>query len=258
MAVILRTDWGAGPHRAGRISLPVSRLFLHHTVTPQWKGADAARNLQKIAWGRGFADISYSWLIDIIGNQIEGRGWGRQGAHTKGYNSTSHAISLVGNFESDKPPTAMLESLADLVSRHGRQNLGPGKITHGHRDVSQTACPGQHAYSQISNVNRMAADISPPPPQPPPNPEPPSELEFSMFCRLNDKNDAVGVLQIQLRSLGFYDGKIDNAYGPKTSNALLAARKNVGSSAQSGDHYNEWGYWQVQKQIVEKLAGQGG
>lgn len=155
MAVVTRDEWGAGPHRAGKITLPVTRLFLHHTVTPEWTGADAARRLQDIARGRGFADISYSWLVDVDGNEIEGRGWGRQGAHTQGYNSTAHAICLIGNFDRDQVPAAMIRGAANLVRKH--RSRGPGRITHGHRDVGQTACPGRHAYAAIGVINQAAA-----------------------------------------------------------------------------------------------------
>lgn len=165
MSVIRRNEWNAGRHRASMISLPVSRLFLHHTVTPQWIGAHAAKRLQEIAWQRGFADISYSWLVDVRGNLIEGRGWRRQGAHTRGYNSTSHAICLIGNFESSRPPTAMLRGAAQLVAEHGR--YGPDRITHGHRDVGQTSCPGRYAYAQISTINRMARSGLPSPTEEP-------------------------------------------------------------------------------------------
>jgi hypothetical protein len=70
----------------------VGRLFLHHTATPEWTGVDAARRVHQIALDRGFVEVSYSWLIDVAGNQIEGRGWGYQ-AHTVEFNSTAHGIS---------------------------------------------------------------------------------------------------------------------------------------------------------------------
>lgn len=161
MATLTRADWGAGPHRAGTIRTPVSRLFLHHTVTPFWVGAQAARNVQAIARSRGFLDISYSWLTDRQGNEIEGRGWGRQGAHTRGYNSTSHAVSLIGNLEASPLPAGMIRGAVRLVRRHAR--YGP-RITHGHRDVAQTACPGRHAYARIAAIN-AATSGTPTPPQ---------------------------------------------------------------------------------------------
>jgi hypothetical protein len=68
---LTRTQWGAGPHRAGVIPLPVSMLVLHHTVTPFWVGAAAARNVQAIAKSRGFVDISYSALATRADELIE-------------------------------------------------------------------------------------------------------------------------------------------------------------------------------------------
>lgn len=232
MARITRSDWGAGPHRASRISLPVSRLFLHHTVTPEWTGAEAGRKLQQIARQRGFADISYSWLVDVDGNQIEGRGWGRQGAHTKGYNSTSHAISLVGNFQTNQPSDAMIRGAAELVSEHA--GVGPGRITHGHRDVSQTSCPGVHAYNRISEINSLSRD-------------PGAVEEDWMFCEKGDKGQHVGYLELRLRGLGYYDGMIDNSYGPKLAAAVLKMRRAQGSSVDSGDKFNHWAAWQLLK-----------
>jgi hypothetical protein len=182
VAVITRSQWGAGPHRAGTIRLPVSRLFLHHTVTPQWTGAAAGRQLQSIARGRGFIDISYSWLVDVAGNEIEGRGWGRAGAHTAGYNSTAHAISLVGNFDIGPLPAAMIRGVVRLIRNH--RVYGPGRITHSHSDVASTACPGRFARAQIPSMNRSAAGTAPPPP-PPSTPAPPPPERKGFLSALN-------------------------------------------------------------------------
>lgn len=150
MAVITRADWGAGPNRAAPVAPQrKTRTFLHHTVTPQWTGAQAARNLQRIARSRGFADISYSWLADRAGNEVEGRGWHRVGAHTKGYNTTAEAVSLIGNLDGEPVPAPMVAA-ASRLARRSR----PGRITGGHRDVASTACPGRHGYAAIPQVNR--------------------------------------------------------------------------------------------------------
>jgi hypothetical protein len=135
----------------------VGRLFLHHTATPEWTGVDAVRRVHRIALDRGFLEIGYSWLIDVAGNQIEGRGWGFQGAHTVGFNSTAHAISLVGNFEANRVPERMVQAAAGLVRRHGAQRWGPGRTTNVHRDVAPTSCPGRNAIAIVGRVNRIAA-----------------------------------------------------------------------------------------------------
>lgn len=163
MARITRAQWGAGAHRAPVIGTPVRDLFLHHTVTPTWTGAAAARSVQQIALQRGFIDISYSWLVDVRGNEIEGRGWRRQGGHTAGHNSTGHAISLVGNFETSPMTQPMIRAVARLAHEH--RAFGPGRITRPHSAVGSTACPGVHARNQIANINAIAgSDSAGPPP----------------------------------------------------------------------------------------------
>lgn len=154
-----RSAWRAGPHRAGVIATPVSRLFEHHSVTPQWIGAQAARNLQRIARERGFLDVSYSGLADRQGTTIEGRGWGRSGAHTRNFNSTSHALCLVGNFETDIVPDGMIRGMVRAVRDHRR--VGPGHITHVHRQVAQTVCPGRHGVAAVPTINAAATGTPP-------------------------------------------------------------------------------------------------
>ena len=245
MTVIKRKDWGAGPHQSPRISTPVPKLVLHHAVTPEWTGVKAARNLDHIARGRGFAEISYSWLVDVAGNEIEGRGWGYQGAHTKGYNSSAHAICLIGNFENKVPPRAMLLGVARVI-RRGRP-FGPNHITHGHRQLAPpgyTQCPGNRALRLIPEMNKLAKQNV-------------SDLqEDFMFCERGDSGENVILLQVRLRNLDYYTGEIDGDYGPKTSAAVLKMRKDQGSSADSGDKFNEWAIVQLERATIQHYAGE--
>ena len=242
MSTIRRKDWGAGSHKSPRISTPVSRLFLHHTVTPEWTGVEAAKKLQTIALNRGFNEISYNWLVDVEGNHIEGRGWGYQGAHTIGFNSSAHAISLVGNFDVNKLPTAMVRGLAALVRKHGKHH-GPGKITNVHRDVSQTSCPGRFAVAAVSEVNDLASTGA----------LMPTERDI-VFCREGDSGNVVKYWQIALKALGFYEGTVDGDYGPKTAAAVLAARKEAGSKTKSGSTIGPWGARQIERLLTERNA----
>lgn len=114
------------------------------------------RVIQNIAFSRGFLDISYSWLIFKDGTIGEGRGWGVVGAHTVGHNSSSHAFSLVGNYDTTQPSGAQIDSIRWLWKEGQRL----GKIartvpmpTGGHRDTGYaTACPGRFAYSKLSDM----------------------------------------------------------------------------------------------------------
>jgi hypothetical protein len=251
MAVITRDDWGAGPQKADTIPLPVTRLWLHHTVTPQWTGVEAARRLQKIALDRGFLDISYSWLVDVAGNEIEGRGWGRAGAHTVGFNNTSHAISLIGNFDVDRPPDAMLRGAANLVRKHAR--VGPDRITGGHRDAegASTACPGRHAYAAIDTINQLA------------HAAPHTESDD---MRLNDEGPHIKILQRHLDRLLTRDVTVDGVYGPATADAVGDAHERLGFSRVTDTAVAVWpklqlvvsGVWDEWNRAAERVKVQNG
>ncbi|GIJ30163.1 hypothetical protein Vqi01_53250 [Micromonospora qiuiae] len=88
-------------------------------------------------------------------------------------------------------------------------------------------------------------------------PAPTGEVS-SMFCKLNDNNDAVEVLQRQLATLGYYKGAIDRHYGPLTAAALLACRKAMGSVVTNGDTYTPAAYEQVQRAYAQRFAGERG
>lgn len=158
--IIPRSEWGAKPPKKTprRIAIPSSELWLHHSVTEGF-GPLAVKDLQRIAFGRGFNDISYSYVVDQLGNIYEARGHGIEGAHTESHNTVSHGICAVGNFEIDAPTDALIASIAWLV-KYGaeRRWWKTPLITGGHRDVlrASTACPGKQLHSQINRINYEA------------------------------------------------------------------------------------------------------
>lgn len=156
-----RAQWGAGPHRAGTIRTPVDRLIGHHGVVPFWRGQAAARNLQRIARERGMVDASYNQAADAGGLWIELRGWGRQGGHTLGHND-QHALCYVGDLEAHQMPAPMERAAVRIVRDHRR--FGPGRITHHHRDLGSTACPGRNGVAATPRINQLAGGPGTPPP----------------------------------------------------------------------------------------------
>lgn len=121
MQVTSRAEWGAVPPKAalGRITGAVSEIFVHHTVTesgPRERERELMREVQQIALGRDFSDISYSFLIFPTGNVYEGRGFGTVGAHTLGHNSTSYAMCLVGNYENEKMTDAQVDAIRQMIA----------------------------------------------------------------------------------------------------------------------------------------------
>ena len=63
----------------------------------------------------GWNDIGYSFLVGEDGRAYEARGWGIEGAHTSGYNSVSHAISVIGTFEDRNPNNIALQAVESLI-----------------------------------------------------------------------------------------------------------------------------------------------
>lgn len=117
--------------------------------------ADAAvvrqflRGIQQFHMGpaRGWADFAYSFAVDGAGRLYEGRGWGVVGAHTPGFNSTSHALYLLLG-EGQEPSEAMLAASRDWIAEHNRR-YGAGYIR-PHRAAKATACPGDRVVALIN------------------------------------------------------------------------------------------------------------
>lgn len=162
-----RERWGAKPPHAGigGVVEPTSMHFLHCTVAhePGPKATIAEecaemRNLQNIAFGRGFSDISYSFVVFQSGRVYEGRGWDRAGAHTEGYNSITYATAAaIGCTGQAKVTDALLSGMASVI----RQGIKNGSIkkdvtVRGHREVAPKSCPGQYIYDNRGKIKRLA------------------------------------------------------------------------------------------------------
>lgn len=153
--VIPRSAWGAGaPHSAPRgMANDSDGLFVHHTVAgaPTTKAGEQAemRNLQQIAWSRGFNDISYSFIVFPSGRIYEGRGKGIEGAHTLGYNDTAYGAAAAGNYDTASPTNAMVKSFKWL--RREYLKIGSRPIR-PHSSVYATACPGAKLRARIGEM----------------------------------------------------------------------------------------------------------
>lgn len=168
--VISRAGWGA--NEAYMTADPeyrtVQAVVIHHTATNDG-GTDPAAMVRAVyyyhAVVREWGDIGYNYLIDKYGNIYEGRygGKGVVGHHAGWYNYGSVGISLIGNFEEEPVPQAMLTSLTNLLAalctEHWLNPLGEGffidrvlPVIFAHRDVSATTCPGRFAYALLPQI----------------------------------------------------------------------------------------------------------
>jgi hypothetical protein len=186
--IVARAAWGAD--EANRWWLPeyrvIHHLALHHTGASSG-GADPAAAVRSIYhyhavvldWG----DVGYHYLVDWAGNVYEGRYGGPHvvGGHIRGHNPGVEGIGALGNYDSAWPSDGLLQALRGLLAwRCESLGLDPqaaadldGLLTPtilGHRDASQTNCPGLRLYLDLPTLRletgqrlgytpRLAAEI---------------------------------------------------------------------------------------------------
>lgn len=134
-----------------------THLLIHHTVTAPTATVDDIRRMHK---ARGFADIGYHFLLarDAAGrgHLKPGRPDYKSGAHAgapsetkdhQAWNSFALGLSVVGTFHPGLPnsermtPQLYQDLVGAVVHLCRKYNIPPANIRY-HRDVKQTACPG--------------------------------------------------------------------------------------------------------------------
>ncbi|MCJ7491179.1 MAG: peptidoglycan recognition protein family protein [Dehalococcoidia bacterium] len=140
----------------------------------------------------GWGDIGYNALVDRFGRVFEGRrgrdngpNGGREiispdvvAGHALNCNEGTAGVALIANFEENQigdNEQTMLSTLVEFLAwscrrhyvwpnassdflqvnwvwRQGVQNIA------GHREVNQTACPGQYLYAYLSNIRQSVAE----------------------------------------------------------------------------------------------------
>lgn len=153
MKVTSRKEWGARPSRSnpGRVNDPVEQVFIHTSVTSQLPTTATAKQekeamlvLQGIAFGRGFSDISYSFVVFPSGRAYEGRGWGVTQAATLNFNDISYSFCTGGNTDVNQETKAQKASIVDLIDTGQRMGrIAKHVKVRGHREVAPKSCPGR-------------------------------------------------------------------------------------------------------------------
>jgi hypothetical protein len=174
LSIASRASWGAR-YQDGDLTLPdlAVEVFVHHSVTAQLSPdasiaaeAEQMRALESVGQTRFGTGISYNVVIFPSGRAYQGVSWNRRGTHTGGRNSTSRSICFAGNYETNQPNAAQI-STAAAIYREGKQRWWTqGAPLRGHRDVSQTACPGRHLYARIDDIREGSGSTPPSPGEP--------------------------------------------------------------------------------------------
>ncbi|CAN7937004.1 unnamed protein product, partial [Ixodes hexagonus] len=167
LSIVSRKGWGARSPRRRVPMRPLSAKYviIHHTTGSSCNSLSTCRNLMK-----GFQkyhmdthrwpDIGYSFLVGGDGRIYEGRGWGWEGAHTRGYNHNGIAISFIGDFSHKSPNQKMLDAAKKLIVcgvKNG--HISKHYSLHGHRNANCTSCPGNALYKLIVKWARFGGNL---------------------------------------------------------------------------------------------------
>jgi uncharacterized protein with LGFP repeats len=197
--IIGRGEWGADESmRCGNTVYDngVRAGVVHHTAgsndyTPE-DSAGIVRSIYEYHTRTlGWCDIAYNALVDKYGQVFEGRAGGMtrpvEGAATGGFNQNTWSVAMIGDFETVPPTPIQLRTTGRLLGwRLGLDRVDPlgtvalasggGSFTFfargtvatlptifTHRDVGNTACPGDAAYAAMPLLRETAARFNAPP-----------------------------------------------------------------------------------------------
>lgn len=135
---------------------PINGIIVHCTATRAewWAGKRTSEKVAEIRrWhvqDRGWSDIGYHFLIDRDGTVAKGRPIERIGAHTRGNNTGTVGIALLGGHGSDAHDLfsenftqAQDDALRGLIAKL-KTSYGELRVS-GHNDYAAKACPGFRA-----------------------------------------------------------------------------------------------------------------
>ncbi|MBI3552678.1 MAG: N-acetylmuramoyl-L-alanine amidase [Elusimicrobia bacterium] len=162
--VFSRRAWRASAARSGGVHQTPSRVTVHHTDGKQYMDEGEAlayvKTVQTMHMNRsdprhGWDDIGYHFLIDGAGRVYEGRHPDLLGAHAAGANSNNVGISLMGDYNRDKPTSAEEESLRRLVTFLAlkyRADPRQKGFLQPHQHYNDTDCPGKNVMAILSRL----------------------------------------------------------------------------------------------------------
>ena len=160
-----------------------NKIIIHHTAVdykPEWTMDDVKKEIQSIyryhTFNRDFGDIGYNFLIDQMWNIYEWRAGGEWAVwmHASSNNITSIWISLMWNFQYDKPTVDQMEALVNLTTAIARYyHIDPQGYTYTfstntekepyvvatknpnimwHKHVKNTSCPGSNLEKFLPKI----------------------------------------------------------------------------------------------------------
>ena len=251
--VVTAAEWGARPPKSG--TFPFERTIPHYVIVHNTENPNPpndasrgtiegalrlARTIQQDHMDHNlWSDSGHNFLNTTGGFILEGRhgsldavkqGFSIQSAHAAqdlgklANGNQSPGIENEGTFMTFQMGQKQWESLVELcASLCDSCKISPTNIR-GHRDFSDTDCPGDLLYSQLPRLRKQVADklglkFTP------------EELENNsqvVDLKFGSTGSQVIKLQQQLRDKGFNSGAIDGAFGENTKAAVIAFQRSVG------------------------------
>ena len=241
--VITTAQWGSKPPNSNFPSTTPRYIVIHHTDNNNPPNSPSkgtlsgaisfARSIQNDHMNRnGWSDSGHNFLNTTSGLLLEGRhgsidavkqGFCVQSAHAAqdpgrlANGNQSPGIENEGNFMTFNMGQNQWDSLVDLcVSICESCNINPKNIR-GHRDFSNTDCPGDWLYSQLPQLQldvakKIGQAITPTKPT----------------LELGDTGESVIQLQQTLLNKGFSPGAVDGIFGDNTREAVIKYQRSVG------------------------------
>lgn len=220
-----RAQWNFGGRLGPKMTLPVRKVFIHHTVTRRtsdWRrDALTVVDIGVQRFGRG----SYNWLLHDDGDEarsLELQGTHR-GVHTSGHNTTAISLCAIGDYHTrSQPSDHLLQGFVDTTKTLIRTGVvDPSYSMRSHSDVKATACAGQHLRKHIPDIHaavRAGAEL--------PKSDP-------VLHGKGSTGPYVALLQGWMETLGFPVGQhgADGKYGGDTAAAVAQFQKANGLEA---------------------------
>lgn len=190
--VLPRAAWGVDLPPKGPMGVEDVRfLLVHHTFTSNTipSQRNLIRSIHSFHTGpeKRWNDVAYNFFIGPDGTVWEGRAGSLDGPvvadATGGSQGYAQLVCLLGNFTDVAPPAAMQNSLVALLAQlairyrlstwkdaqatfvsRGSNKLPAGRpvslsTISGHRDVTDTECPGDQAYGLLGDWRRRVHPI---------------------------------------------------------------------------------------------------
>jgi len=205
LAINPRSSWTSEPPKGPLSPEDVRFLLVHHSASHNGHSVSDVPSILRSWYAyhtgpeKGWPDIAYNFVIDSAGGVWEGRQGSLEsavaGSATGGNQGFSQLVCVIGDTNlTPATPAAhasLVQVLAWLADRHGVSTSPGAEVTFvsrgsnkwpegtsvttptiaGHRDMSQTTCPGDSLYGYVTGSLRADVESarggSPPPPPPP-------------------------------------------------------------------------------------------